>query len=219
MLPAKLPALVDGCPLPVVKDFLDQLRVSDELFEIDEHPAIVRLRQQVEKGCRLKGAVPQQLATINKQLDSLLEPLSMQKWPVVIQHGDFAPWNILRVREEKVSGCLMLVDSGTSTADNLSIINSQSRLRAIDWEEGTAEGFPCFDLIYFCLQTGYLMHHWSAAQTTSYALNVLTSNGFNEQTALSLIKLSSLDAWLRNEEVISGSELQQFRQSIWSAKR
>jgi hypothetical protein len=209
MLEARLPQSFDGRQLSVIKEYLERLQISDITFGIDVHPSIVRLREQVT-------VLSSQSSVFSLQdFEEILASLRTQKWPVVIQHGDFTPWNVLRVREEKDVGCRMEVDKDFLTTDNVSIINSTSRLCAIDWEEGTTEGLPWLDLIYFCLQTGYLMHHWSAEQTTSYALNVLTFNGLNEQVAVSLIKLSALDAWLRNEEYISGSELQQFRQSVW----
>jgi hypothetical protein len=225
MLPARLPASVDSCQLMVVKEYLNQLRVADELFEIDAHPAIVHLREHLSDAVKTK---PDQLSNINEQLDNLLEPLRRQCWPLVIQHGDFTPWNVLRVREEKVVGCQMEVEGETSTTDNVSTNHPQSRLCAIDWEEGTTEGFPHFDFIYYILQTAYFMHHWSPAQAFAYAQEVLSSQlsaagssstTSNQNTATAraaaLIRLAALDAWLAGERGgLTGNPLQQFRLSI-----
>lgn len=77
-----------------------------------------------------------------------LTPLANRKWPVVFQHGDFAPWNILRM--------------------------SDGSIRAIDWEYGTAEGFPFIDLTFFMLQVARLIYRLSPTQATSHAIKLLS---------------------------------------------
>lgn len=183
MLEAMLPASVNICQLTVVNEYLNQLRISDELFEVDEHPAIVRLREQVTDVSRQPSAVSRQ------NFEEILEPLRMQKWPVVIQHGDFTPWNVLR---------------------------RQDSLCAIDWEEGTVDGFPHFDLIYCILQTAFLIHRVSPDSAVRYVLSVLSSAGLSGRLALSLTKLAALDARLRFElrKGDKAALLQQFRLSI-----
>jgi aminoglycoside phosphotransferase len=250
MLEAKLPASVDTCQLTVVKEYLEQLKVSDELFQIDTHPAIVRLREQVAeiRGQRseIRGQIsefaPDLRPLTSDLLDTLLAPLRTKKWPVVIQHGDFTPWNVLRSAEWS-GGVTESGSRGVDAADSHTPILSDSNtsLVAIDWEEGTAEGFPHFDLIYYILQTAYFMHHWSPAVAVEYARSVICemlkverdknklhpttcppkplakdgSNVLHSTVADALIRLAALDAWLSGElGGLSGNPLQQFRLEI-----
>lgn len=228
---AKLPASVDSYQLSAVREYLERLRISDVTFGVDDHPAIMRIRKEVAGGGWQVASDPRQPSTINEQLDSLLEPLREQRWPLVIQHGDFTPWNVLRISE----GRRLKVEDGSLS----SVVSHQSsELCAIDWEEGTTEGFPHFDFIYYILQTAYFMHHWSAAQASAYARDVLssqlsvdrdcpTTTNYQPSTEpfsvpshpssviSSLIKLAALDAWLAGERGgLSGKPLQQFRLSI-----
>lgn len=205
MLPAALPEASEvSDQMSEVREYLEQLQVPEELFEIDKHPAILRIRQHLANGCE---------RVANSFLDETLAPLRNRTWPVVIQHGDFTPWNVLRTSDVR---CQRSEDSHTHTPIHLT---PNTSLVAIDWEEGTTEGFPYFDFIYYILQTAYFMHHWSPKQTVFYVLNALTCNDFNEQVALSLIKLAAQDAWLVGEQGgLSGNPLQQFRFSIVNLK-
>lgn len=199
MLPATLPEASEGKgPLLEISEYLNQLQVSDELFEIDRHPAVVRLREQVATSDISEAT-----------FDELLKPLRSQTWPVVIQHGDFTPWNVFRSPS-----------SGRRTLTH--------GICAIDWEEGTTEGFPHFDLVYYVLQTAYFMHHWSSAQAFAYARKVVccqlsvgiaVNQSLIIEQAEVLIRLAALDAWLAGEcGGLSGHPLQQFRLGIINLK-
>lgn len=76
-------------------------------------------------------------------LDSDLALLRARPWPVIFQHGDLAPWNVHRT--------------------------SNGTVQAIDWEYGTATGFPFIDLAYYVLQTAALIYRWPPARAARYA--------------------------------------------------
>jgi hypothetical protein len=97
-----------------------------------------------------------------------LDALSEQTWPVVFQHGDFAPWNVFQ--------------------DNSGI------LRAIDWEHGTLEGFPYLDQAFFLLQVGRLINRWSPEKAKKYAESEL-GRELKRPQAEALIRLVALDTY------------------------
>lgn len=186
MLPARIPK-----DFKSISSYLKRLEQSQS-YTLDEHPAMVRLREQV---AALSGdaSVPSLSG-----LERVLEPLSGRQWPLVFQHGDFAPWNVLRIPSSELR-------------------SAASGLCAIDWEEGVRDGFPYLDLSYFCLQTGYLMHHWSVPIAVRNTVAILRETySLADNVARSIVQISALDAWLRNESVISGSELQNFRRVVFS---
>ena len=229
MLDARLSASADSCQLMAVKEYLERLRISDVTFDIDDHPAIVRLRKQVAGVGDQRAGVCRQSSVISLQdFFEILAPLRAQKWPVVIQHGDFTPWNTIRISESSVKSNVLGVtkeanlhpnnfEPKTFSALKLKTGDGTSlRLCAIDWEEGTAEGFPYFDLVYYVLQSAFLIHHWSPAQAVPYALKLLVSDGLDEQQALAVIKLAALDACFRFESRTGAKAeaLRQFRLNI-----
>lgn len=67
---------------------------------------------------------------------------------VGVVHGDFAPWNILCVGKEKVTGFRMEADKDSPTTNNRSANNCQSRYCAIDWEFSRADTPLIFDYAY-----------------------------------------------------------------------
>jgi len=228
MLEATLPASADSCQLAVVKGFLDQLQVSDQIFAIDEHPAIQRIQQQV-LGVKQDIQIPSDLKLRTLDFDNLLAPLRERAWPVVIQHGDFVPWNLIRLKAndgarcEKNSQDLSVRLTEDLNPKDLNPKTSASQgLCAIDWEEGNLEGFPCFDLIYFVIQTAFFMHHWDAGKTFEYAMKAVGTGRWawdgeclSTKAIHSLIRLAALDAWLSGERGgLSGNALQAFRMSI-----
>ena len=58
-------------------------------------------------------------------------PLVRRPWPVVLQHGDLAPWNLFA--------------------------GADGSLSAIDWEYGRPAGFPHLDLAYYALHVAALV--------------------------------------------------------------
>ncbi len=145
-----------------IYDFLKTLELHKKTYSINEHPAILRIRKQLTK-IRFQSSV----LSLN-DFEKILVPLRGRDWPVVIQHGDFAPWNILRLSPKAHRPLPTAHCPPPSThrpPPNAYPLNS---LCAIDWEEGTIEGFPYFDLIYYILQTAFLIHKWSPEQTSEY---------------------------------------------------
>jgi len=122
-------------------------------------------------------------ATIRSCLDALNH---REAWPAVIEHGDLAPWNI---------------------------ISTPSGLYAFDWEDGRLDGFPGFDIVHYVIQTGALMHKWTAHVIQQYALGRLEAMGYSQQEANSILILAVLrDLLLFDKE--SGSPAQNIRRQI-----
>ena len=145
-------------------------------IEIQQHPWIISLQRRSE---------------IN--LEQWLLPLSSKKWPVVIQHGDFAPWNILQQKD--------------------------GRLSAIDWEYGKLEGFPGLDLAFYFLQVSALIKRWSPQRAINTFLDycVLKSPyALTTEQIIALLRLTSYDAYLNSLEDGHSpqSPLQQWRREI-----
>jgi hypothetical protein len=87
--------------------------------KVSEHPWFVRLLQASA------GAV------------DLASKLVRRCWPVAIQHGDLAPWNLVRMQT--------------------------GRLAAFDWEDGCAEGLSLADHAHFVLQLEALIYRHNPA--------------------------------------------------------
>lgn len=186
MLEARLPRSGSNCQLTVVREYLDKLKQSDESFNIDDHPAIVRIRGQLG---RAAGESHGQLSTSDQQLDTLLEPLREQAWPLVIQHGDCAPWNTLKQRDGSIC--------------------------AIDWEEGDVRGFPHFDLIHYILQIAFLIYGWEPGQAIEYVVRSLACCNVKSHLANSLIRLSVIDCYLKDKG--NNLQLDVWRMAIWNS--
>lgn len=98
----------------------------------------------------------------------IVKPLSDRQWPVTIVHGDYAPWNI--------------------------IIDTNYRVSTVDWEHGSLQGFPFYDLIYYILQVSFLMYRWTEEDTVRYAkqyLSKLKGSHLNSDECFALIRLSA----------------------------
>src|SRR3972149_3270412 len=78
-----------------------------------------------------------------------VEVLSRRKWRIVHHHGDFAPWNLLRI--------------------------GKGKLAAVDWEFASAEGFPYVDLAHYIIQVGALMYRWRAGKVLSWGVRYLSN--------------------------------------------
>jgi hypothetical protein len=170
LLPATLP------PPKGVAVLLNSLIVSPPQ-PLKYHPWVLHLRSRGQSG-----------------LDSCLEALTGRDWPVVIQHGDFAPWNLLRT--------------------------SDGALGAIDWEYGTPEGLPYLDLAYYILQTSaliYRQHPPSAARYTVRHLTRESAFGLSAVEAQALTRLAAYDAYLKAIEdgQPESAGLQTWRREIW----
>lgn len=127
-------------------------------------------------------------------LDRRLEALADKDWEVAVQHGDFAPWNLLR--------------------------RPNGTLGAIDWEYGTLEGFPYLDVIYYVLQTSALIYRKAPLKAAEYAAVYLTQHpwlALDDAEARALIRLAAYDAYHNSREdgQPEDNKLQIWRRAIW----
>ncbi len=106
--------------IPEVLDFLSRIPVLPEMFCFDEHPWV------------------NEVFGILLTQDPLFNVLRKKKWPTVLMHGDFAPWNLI---QRSGDSCPSAVVGPPS-----------SELCAIDWENGFRRGFPQMDYIHYVLQ-------------------------------------------------------------------
>lgn len=165
-VPTRLP------PDPGLVGFLETLR-QDETFPLERHPWVLNVRQR-----------------FGTALDGWLEPLASESWPVVFQHGDFAPWNVLR--------------------------RADGTLTAIDWEYGSVEGFPHLDAAYYLLQVAALMRRWPPERARAYAARHLGASLAAAQ-ADALVRLAAFAA--HQEALADGHDpsapLQAWRRAVW----
>jgi hypothetical protein len=183
---ALLESVLQGKPLrttlPPGEDLiplLDSLVVAPPV-PLDAHPWVRRMRDLGPPA-----------------VDAWFEPLSSRRWPVVIQHGDFAPWNLLR-RPDGV-------------------------LQAVDWEHGTLEGFPYLDLVHFILQTSALVYRLAppkAARNAASYLSRQPSLALNQVEAHALVRLTAYDAYIKTsgDGQLDKAPLQVWRRAIWERK-
>lgn len=180
LLSSALPGELLPATLPVpegVIHLLDRL-ISSPTQRLEDHPWVRHLQS--------RGLPP--------RLNACLEALSDRNWPVAIQHGDFAPWNLLR--------------------------SSDGVVRAIDWEYGTPEGFPYLDLAYYILQTSALIYRWNPMQATQTAVRYLTQSPaltLRRTEAEALTHLAAYDAYLQGlaDGQPTSTSLQTWRRRIW----
>ncbi len=164
-LPVPMPALHLG----------ERMVIPHPLYPLDQHPWV---RQ-------LGGAFV-------RPVERWMDALSSCSWPVAVQHGDFAPWNIR---------CSL-----------------QGPGIAIDWEYGFAEGFPYLDVAYYVLQVGALIYRWSPGKAAGAAANVLIrSLGLSEPQAKALVGLASYVSYQEalKDEHTDQNFLQMWRRAVW----
>ncbi|MEI6891606.1 MAG: phosphotransferase [Pontiella sp.] len=192
MLNASLLAITpeDGGIMVELNTYLERLNVRDDTFAIGDHPAIVRLREGVagDRGAG-KGEISHQSSVIRLQgFEEIIFPLRKRTWPLVIQHGDFAPWNVFRLPD--------------------------GSLCSIDWEEGCVEGFPFFDLIHFIGQTAFLCQKWSQKRTLDYLYETLRP--MLGSSASSIIKLGLLSSYVSLQQTVGDDHpIQKWRKDMW----
>ena len=141
-------------PAPAVEEYLDQLPRGGS-YAIREHPMIRRLVEHTPR-CA-----------------AWLDPLE-GSWPTVVQHGDFAPWNLRHAEHGVV---------------------------AFDWEYANTEGFPGFDLAYYWMQTQSLVESRRSERALEAAAGAVSSY-LRESPAAgrAVVKLAMLDAFLVGRE-------------------
>ena len=124
-------------------------------------------------------------------IERYLAVLADRPWPTVFQHGDFAPWNLVR--------------------------GPDGVLRAIDWEYGVVDGFPHLDSVHYTLQVGLLVHRLSPWSAAARAVSKLTAvDGLPSPTADAIVRLAALQGYLDNQRdgVPPEAPLQAARRSI-----
>ena len=180
LLSSALPGEAPRAALPVpegVAGLLDRLIVSPAR-PLEDHPWVRQLRS--------RGLPP--------RLHACLGTLVGREWPVAVQHGDFAPWNLLR-RSDGVFG-------------------------AIDWEYATLDGFPHLDLAYYILQTSALIYRQNPLPAARYAAEHLTrlrAPTLNRAESQALVHLAAYDAYVKGREdgQPESTDLQSWRRRVW----
>jgi aminoglycoside phosphotransferase (APT) family kinase protein len=126
------------------------------------------------------------------ELDDCLGALGGKDWPVVVQHGDFVPWNLLR--------------------------RPDGSLGAIDWEFGTLRGFPHLDLAYYTLQVAALIYRWTPSKAAEYTTRYLTSHArfdLESAEARALTRIAAYGVYQRFRE--EGKPSHQIPRTWWRA--
>lgn len=148
---------------------------------LEDHPWVQRIRERSKF-----------------EFDPWLETLTRENWPVVVQHGDFVPWNLLR--------------------------RPDGTIGAIDWEYGTLEGFPFLDLVYYLLQTSALIYRWAPSKAVEYAVKYLSLHPqltLSRVEARTLTRLAAYDAYhksLEDGHALGNVDLQSWRRAVWESK-
>ena len=165
-------------PPPALTPFLAALQ-SARVLPLHDHPWFVRLGSDRE------------------EVAMHLDVLSKRSWPLVVQHGDLAPWNMLRL------------DDG--------------RLVAIDWEYGRVDGLPGLDLAQFVLQVAMLIERSAPASGLLRAAALLERDRSLELTreeSLALVALAAFEAHKNaaEEGLPVDDARQRWRRTVWQQR-
>ena len=182
---ALLKSVVPGSPVPATLPppqgllrLLESLVVSPPI-SLDDHPWVHRARRD-------------EVAVI----DTALKILEGKRWPVVVQHGDLTPWNMLK--------------------------GADGKLRAVDWEYGALEGFPLFDLIHYIFHTSALIYRWAPLKSARYAAKYLVERydpALSGAEAWALVRLTAYDDYSKALEDGQPPDagMQPWRRQIWKS--
>jgi hypothetical protein len=129
-----------------------------------------------------------------RAVESSFATLSGRDWPIVIQHGDLAPWNVFRT--------------------------SGGGLAAVDWEYGRSDGFPGLDLAHYVLQVACLCQRWSPKDSRAYASRYLERHSrlrLSPAEAEAVVTLSAYNVYQLAVEDGHGLDdpTQRWRRAIW----
>ena len=162
-------------PPPALTPFLEALQ-STRVLALNDHPWFLRLGSDRD------------------EVAMHLDVLSKRSWPLVVQHGDLAPWNMLRLRD--------------------------GRLVAIDWEYGRVDGLPGLDLAQFVLQVAMLIERSAPASGLLRAAALLERDRSLELTreeSLALVALAAFEAHKNaaEEGLPFDDARQRWRRAVW----
>jgi hypothetical protein len=131
---------------------------------------------------------------------SWIEQLCDQSWPVVIRHGDLAPWNLIEVPGD----CR----------------GSEGRLIALDWEYASLSGVSLLDVAYYHLQIAGLLKKLGPSRAVGLTVRRLMREpwpALSQRHAEALTALTAYAAWRR--AVCDGDradeQRQQWHRAIW----
>lgn len=161
-------------PTDEVIEFQERLIVHRNVT-VSEHPWIWKLKKEED--------VP---------VARWLAPLSQREWDIVLHHGDFVPWNLLRV--------------------------ASGQIVAVDWEFSDLNGFPFLDLAYYILQYGALVKRWSPKFAFIYTRGFLNKRfSLGPEISESLVRLAAFQAYRITAQ--NGRDdnwpLQKWRRRVW----
>lgn len=149
---------VTATPPPALRHFCSSL-LGTRSYSLVSHPWV---RQHVRE---------------DGECGSLLEALGRRDWPVAIQHGDLAPWN--------------LIEDGSG------------EVAAVDWEYGSNAGFPGLDLAQYVLQVAALVKRSKPAIAREFAIDELEKDetlALSRQEAAALVTLAAGQAFHHGAE-------------------
>lgn len=155
--------------------YLNGLRISGELT-ISAHPWVLELQE-----------------AFGNKVEQWLEPLASSKWPVVLTHGDFTPWNVLQ--------------------------SPSASITAIDWEYGSISGFPYLDALHWTLQVAALLRKASPVQAHDRAMRFI-GRELPASQAKALISLAAFKAYQEAfaDGVSPDVSLQTWRRHVWQVE-
>ena len=159
-----------------LRGWFNSLQLSPGI-EVDAHPHISHLRRAREN-C----------------VGEIVCALRRRTWPLVVHHGDLAPWNIVQAPTGQVF--------------------------ALDWEYGSLSGFPYLDLVHYSLQVCALIYRWKPVESLHYTVRYLTRPewpGLARDEAVALVRLAAFDAYCKSLEDGNGESepLQIWRRQVW----
>ncbi len=167
----------------MLADFLERLCLHTPL-PVDSHPAFSRLASNAPRPV----------------LD-WIDRLRARPWPVVIQHGDLAPWNLIRP----------------------SSASPHSNLMALDWEFGSLTGGAYFDAAYYALQIASLIDRLDPTSALQYAVGELTRNPWPLLTSSEAEAITALTAYESWQAALTDGDSpeepqQKWQRAIWDRR-
>jgi thiamine kinase-like enzyme len=163
-------------PPPAVGSLLKTLTLS-RFYSIENHPWVKKLEERNLS-----------------RIEPWITALTTHKWPIAINHGDFAPWNIFHIKEDLFS--------------------------LVDWEYGNINGFPYIDLAYYLLQVAMLIYRWPPSRAKAYAINYICHSLKSEVSpveAKAIINITAYNAYqqAKADGHSANEPIQVYRSAIW----